>query len=500
MYKREKKNPKNIIWIIIKIIIFIVSLGASFLVTKSLFNLDIIPNKYMYIFIGILGVLNLLIGLLLYSKKIVVNIFSILMTIIVVVVSVLGITHTGKISNYLDKSFNNIEYEVTKYSVVVLKDSPYNKLEDLEKKSIGFVSLDYKSNEYESLLKDKVLLNYKAYDNSYVMYDDLSTSKIESMIINDIYLEFLEDEDNKVDKKIRVIYTFEINEEVNITHEEETKESKPINILISGSDSRVTNRIQSKTRSDVNMIATVNPDTHEILLTSIPRDMYVQLHGTSGNKDKLTHSGIYGINMTKSTIEDFLHIKIDYVVKVGFGTVINVVDTIGGIDIDSDQDVYTHCGDGGARRTQVKKGMNHFDGASALSYARERKGYATGDNHRVQNQQQVLEAIFTKVITDKSLLMNYESVLNSLSSLYVTDIPSSVIKSMVKQQLDDMKSWKISKQQVSGEGKMGVETYSMPGWKLWVMLGYPDSINKNSKNINDMISGKTLNELDLKAA
>jgi LCP family protein required for cell wall assembly len=246
------------------------------------------------------------------------------------------------------------------------------------------------------------------------------------------------------------------------------------------------------------MIMTVNPETHEILLTSIPRDAYVQLHDTKGNKDKLTHSGIYGLNMTKTTIEDFLNIKIDYVVKVGFGTVINVVDTIGGIDIYSDRDINMRGGDGGAVPTQVYKGWNHFSGPQALRYARERKGYPDGDNHRVQNQQQVLEAIFTKVITDKSLLVRYDEVLNSLSSLYVTDIPSSFIKMSVKQQLSDMKSWKIEKQQVSGEGKMGVETYSMPGWKLWVMLPYESSVKKNSQNINDMINGKSLSELKLK--
>ena len=497
MSRKKKKDPKTIVLNIIKYIIFILSLGISFLLSRRLINLDIIPNKYLIIFIIILCVLNIIIGLLLSSKKIISNIIGFILFALIVVASIFGFKYSGKISKYFDKAFNNIEYETTTYSVVVLKDSKYNTIEDLNQKSIGYVTLDYKNNEFEYSLKDIVLLNYKPYDNSYNMYEDLSNNRIESMIINDIYLEFLEDEDSKVEKKIKVIYTFEIKEEVAST-KEVSNELKPINILISGSDSRVTNKIQSKTRSDVNMIATVNPNTHEVLLTSIPRDAYVQLHGTSGNKDKLTHSGIYGLNMTKTTIEDFLGIEIDYVVKVGFGTVINVVDTIGGIDIYADQDVYTHCGDGGAKRTQVYKGWNHFNGAQALSYARERKGYAEGDYHRVQNQQQVLEAIFTKIMTDKSLLSKYEEVLDSLSSLYVTDIPSTLIKRIVKQQLDDMKSWKIEKQQVKGEGKMGVETYSMPGWKLWVMIPYQDSVKKNANNINNLISGKSLSELNLK--
>ena len=498
MAKNKKNNTKSIIYTIIKVIFIILSLVASFVLIKHIKNLDVLPNKYFFIFVVVLTILNIINIISLISKKIWANVIGFILSILILIASTFGIFHSGNITKFLDKAFDNIKYEVTSYSVVVLKNSEYDKLEDLNDKTLGYVTLDTKKNDYEDLLKDKVSLQYKEFDNSYVMYEELSSKKIEAMIVDDIYLEFLEDEDSKIDNKIKVIYTFEVKDEVGITRTEVPKNLKTINILISGSDSRKTDRIQSKTRSDVNMIMTVNPETHEILLTSIPRDAYVQLHGTKGNKDKLTHSGIYGLNMTKTTIEDFLNIKIDYVVKVGFGTVINVVDTIGGIDIYSDKDVYTHCGDGGAVRTQVYKGWNHFNGAQALSYARERKGYANGDNHRVQNQQQVLETIFTKVITDKSLLMRYDEVLNSLSSLYVTDIPSSFIKMSVKQQLNDMKTWKIEKQQVAGEGKMGVETYSMPGWKLWVMLPYESSVKKNSQNINDMINGKSLSELKLK--
>ena len=494
----KKKNVLNIIFIIIKCIIFLITLGASSVLTYKLIEINIIPTFYIAIIIAVLLLLNYIIGAtLFFGKKVLLIITGLLISIAIVAVSIIGVFHSDKITNILDKAFDNIEYETSTYSVVVLNNSKYKSIEDIQNKKVGYLTIDDKV-DHTNILLEKVEVNLVEFNDTNSMYEKLTKKKIDSMLINNVFLEFLEDQDESIETKVKVIYTFEITEEIKKEKKEQKNDLSPVNILFTGSDARNTTKIYNKTRSDVNMIMTINPSNHEILLTSIPRDYYVQLHGKTGLKDKLTHSGIYGVNMTKQTIEDFMNIKIDYVVKVGFGTVINVVDMIGGIDIEADQDVYTRCSDGGAVRTQIKKGWNHLTGAQALSYARERKGYKNGDNHRVQNQQQVIEAIFTKVISDKSLLNNYENVLNSLSSLYVTDIPASFIKNIVKNQISDMKSWKISKQQLTGTGRTGVETYSMPGWKLWVMEPNQSSINKNSKNINDMINGKTLNELNLK--
>ena len=191
---------------------------------------------------------------------------------------------------------------------------------------------------------------------------------------------------------------------------------------------------------------------------------------------------IYGINMTKETIEDLFDIKIDYTLKVGFQSVIEIVDLIGGIDIDSDKAFVSHCKDGGAERTNVVKGINHFTGPQALSYARERYAYKTGDNHRVQNQQQVLIAIIDKISSDKSLLNKYDKLLSSFSELYRTDIPVDYIKLLVKEQINSLSSWTIEKQQVSGTGAMDY-TYSMPGIKLWVMKPDMNSVKKSRTKI-----------------
>ena len=234
------------------------------------------------------------------------------------------------------------------------------------------------------------------------------------------------------------------------------------------------------------MIMTINPKERKILLTSIPRDYYIQLHGTSGYKDKLTHSGIYGINMSKYTLEDLFNIKIDYTIKVGFQSVIDIVDLIDGIDIISDSTFTTHCKDGGAEQTNIKEGLNHLTGPQALSYARERYAYTEGDNHRIQNQQQVLEAIITSSFKNKNIIKQYKEFLESFKNLYRTDIPDSLIKLYIKNQLNDNKPWTIEKQVVTGTGSSNI-TYSMPGRYLYVMIPNNKSVEKATNNINNLI-------------
>lgn len=477
-----KKN----IWNIIRLLIMILGISTSIYFTFIITKLDMIPTKYYVIVVGLLVILNILGIIGLFGKKIISKVFGIIILLVVSILSIIGINYGDDTLKFLNKAFNNNGIEVTGYSVAVLKSSSYDKIEDLDGKTMGYLSIDEEKSKFLAILKSKISCEVTAYDDVYSLYENLLDKKIDSIIIDEAYLDMLEDEYDDIDDRIKVIYNFEIESTIEKNNNSIDK-LEPINILISGSDSR-SGKIVTKTRSDVNMIMTINPKDHTILLTSIPRDYYVRLHGTTGNKDKLTHAGIYGINMTKQTIEDVFDIKIDYTVKVGFNSVIELVDLIGGIDIDSDAEFTSHCGDGGAVKTEVKKGMNHFNGAQALSYARERYAYKEGDVHRVQNQQQVLEAIITKISKDKSILSKYDKLLESFSELYRTDIPDKYIKLIVKDQLDSMKSWKIEKQFVTGKAARE-ETYSMPGRTLYVMIPDQDSID-GAKNKIDEYLGK----------
>ncbi len=489
--KKKLVDTKGKIWFIVRAAIALITLLFSIYCIKVIHSLDMLPTKILVIFIVVYLILNILniVGLLLNKLKL--NIASISFSILLILLSALGIKHGTNIANFMNSAFNNDGIEVTAYNIAVLKSSNYNELSDLENKTIAFSIVDEKKEDYVNTISSKITAELKAYDNPLEFYEDLLKKKVDAIIVTDGFMQILEEEYEDVYDKIKVIYNFEMEKPVEVEPEPEKKEEfklTPVSILISGSDSR-TGIVVDKTRSDVNMIVTINPDTHKILLTSIPRDYYVQLHGTTGVKDKLTNSGIYGIKKTKQTIEDLFGIKINYTLKVGFKSVIKIVDLVGGVDIYSDTAFQSHCKDGGAESVKVKVGMNHFNGAQALSYARERYAYRNGDHHRIKNQQQVLEAVIKKISNDKSILLKYDQVLESLKDAYKTNIPSKYISLIVKEQIDEMPSWKIETQQVTGGGYMR-ETYSAPGKMRSVVIPDMNSVKKATKNIKNVTAGK----------
>ena len=487
--KKKTKKPMDVkakIWLGFKLLFSLITIVFSAYCIKVVHGLDMLPAKIFVIFVVVYVLLNILTILGLIFNKTKLNIAAISFALLIILLSGLGIQHGNKLANFMNSAFNNDGIEVTEYNIAVLKSSNYNELTDLDGKIVAFAILDEKKEEYVNVIDSKISATLKAYDSNMQIYEDLLKKKVDAIIVTSGFMQILEDEYEDVNDKIKIIYNFEIEKPA---QKEEKKEEnvtslQPVNILISGSDSR-TGVIVDKTQSDVNMIVTINPKSHKILLTSIPRDYYVQLHGTTGLKDKLTNSGVYGINMTKKTVEDLFDIKIKYTLKVGFKSVIKIVDLVGGVDIYSDTAFQSHCDDGGAESVKVKVGMNHFNGAQVLSYARERYAYRNGDYHRIKNQQQVLEAVIKKVSKDKSILLKYDEILDSIKDAYKTNIPSKFIKLIVKEQLDNMPSWKIETQSVKGGGYMR-ETYSVPGKLRSVEIPDMDSVKKATKKIKKL--------------
>lgn len=190
-------------------------------------------------------------------------------------------------------------------------------------------------------------------------------------------------------------------------------------------------------------------------------------------KDKLTHSGIYGVSETVTTVEDLLNVDINYYVRVNFTTIIKLVDTLGGVDVYSDYDF--ECGG-----YSFTKGYNHIGGSAALVFSRERYSFAAGDNQRVKNQQHVIEAIIKKVANSTTILTKYTSILNSLEGSFQTNIEQSEISKLVKNQLENMSSWTVKSNSLTGTGSYG-PTYSMGSQELYIML--PDSTSvQNAKS------------------
>ena len=252
--------------------------------------------------------------------------------------------------------------------------------------------------------------------------------------------------------------------------------SKPFNIYISGMDT--TGKITEEARSDVNMIITVNPKTHKVLMTSIPRDYLVELQ--NGEKDKLTHTGLMGIDETTSDVEDLLGIKINYYVKVNYNTLKDLVNSIGGITINSDKAFISYIG-----KYRFVEGENKLDGGKALAYARERHAYSDGDNHRVRNQQEVLKAIVKKLTGSTTLLTRYNKILKYLAPTMEMNLTRAEVKALVKFQLGKNPKWKFESNSLEGFDAFST-VYSAGNQQLYVMKPDEESIKKARQKIKEI--------------
>ena len=455
-----------------KKIISIIYMLITLLFIGLLFKIDILPSNILFpVILVSIGTSILNIFLLLKFKNTILNSIILFIMFIISIFYIFGIYQLGTTISFIT-SINNIKDIENKYYVLVKKDSNYHKIKDIKNKDMGYMK------EMDKKVWDKLPIKVKKnkYDNQTNLYNDLLNKKTDSIIISGAYLYFLEEYNNNLDKDVRIIYTIKVKkskDKIKIK-----KSNGSFNILVSGIDTY--GKISKVSRSDVNIIMSVNPKTGKVLLTHIPRDYYVRLHNTTGYKDKLTHSGIYGIDKTVDTIEDFMEIDIDYYIRINFNTLVKLVDEIGGVDIDSDANL-------NKKNCPIKKGMNHLNGKCALAYSRERKSYASGDRHRGQNQEQVIEAIIKKFTTNKTLLLKYNNILKSMDGMFETDFGSINISSLVKNQIKNNPNWNIESISVDGYDSSNY-TYSYYGSKLYVMEPNMETVKIARDKIKEVTS------------
>lgn len=472
---------KNRVQKIIGIIILILFILINIYFIISIKNFNIIPNKYMIIVYAIMFILLLISLLLVTRKNIVAYIIGIIFTVLISSGYIIGTNYINEANNTLKKIVEN-KITTVDYYLLVRKDSDIETIEDIKNKKLGYME-DENSEELINLVNEKVKATLTSYEDYHLIISDfLSDTPI---ILNSGYTEALSDEVSSFSNSYKIIYTFTIEEEKEEENEEYTNITKePFLLYISGIDTY--GNITTRSRSDVNILLAVNPKTHKILLVNTPRDYYVQLHGTTGLKDKLTHAGIYGIEKSITTIEDLYDTNIDNYVRVNFNTLIKIVDEIGGIDINSDTAFTAHTN----KNVKVVVGMNHFNGEQALAYSRERYAYTSGDRHRGENQQQVITAIINKITSTDTLISKYEKILNTLSNSFETDLTDKEIKAFAKMQLNENISWDIESISVDGTGAKNY-TYSMgTNYLLYVMVPDQNTVNTAKEKINQILTEK----------
>ncbi|MDU7330945.1 MAG: LCP family protein [Finegoldia magna] len=458
----------------------IISLIAAAFFSYNLLSNKLLPSKYQIIIIAGFVLLTLLVVLLVSRKSIVAKTIGIILFSIIIATTITGTFYINKSMKALEKVSNteSIKQTKVKLSLVKLKSS---NLEELSKKDDLVTQVYEKENKtdintFVDEIKGKINKNLKTTDvNSYMLAaKNLITKKTDFIVLNEAYRSVIKDFIPEFDDLTEVVGDKEFTRINKLSNKVEDKSS--FNLYISGIDTY--GPIETVSRSDVNLIVSVNQKTRKILITTIPRDTYVPIAGGGNDqKDKLTHAGIYGIDSSIKTLENFLDTKIDYYAKVNFNTLIEVVDVLGGVDVDN---VQTFSAGG----YNFPKGKVHLDGKKALVFSRERYHLADGDHDRGRNQERVLKAIIEKASRPESLLKT-SPILSIAEKSAQTNMSKDFMVQMINKEIDEPKGYEIESQDLKGTGKMGLPSYAMPGYRLYMMESNEDSLKEVKNKIEN---------------
>lgn len=497
MATEEKRKPiiLTIFFIILSLIMVVFASGIIYQIIK----LQVLPDKLVIpiILIIVLFTTIMLVLLNFFTHGIATRIIYTFLIIAVSVVYGFGNFYLYSTSKTLTKVTTQTGIVKNTVSVIALSSSSMSDVSDLNNAKVGSLKTIGKEGTQKSLKdikKNNVSVNSKKYDNVPGLIKALYDGDVDAVILNEAYRSnVLELEGyNAFNDETKVIhqtvfYTNDTNDALAVSDITTT----PFNILISGNDSF--GKLDEVSRSDVDMIVTVNPVTSTVLMTSIPRDSYVQEYCEDyacnyGANDKLTHTGIYGVDTTRDTIEQLLDIDINYTYRVNFTSMIDIVDALGGVDIDVDEGMAVSKFYSDSTLEGVHEGTNHLNGKRALAYSRERKAYLDGDSQRARNQQQVLQAMVKKA-TSPELLKNYSSILNAISGAFDTNMTSDEITSFIKYQIQAMPGWKFEQYVLKGYSDMQVSAEL--GSAVSVIMLYQDSIRVASEKIQAVLDGKS---------
>lgn len=483
---------------VLSILFSVLLVISSFYLLYQVIRLNVLPSKFLFpLTIGVVVLDAIFILLLVYfSKNVVSKIICIVLTLFICVASCFGGYYISKTQNVLSSITNVAKHAKNTVSVVVKESSSIKNKSQLNGVSVGSLRLNEQGSKkaLKELSGEGIALNQIEYDSMTALLEAFYNGEVDSIIINESSRSQILDMEaySNFDSNTRVVYqtSYKVKNNDSATSVSDIT-SKPFNVLISGSDTR--GGFDENGRSDVIMIATVNPKTHTILLTSVPRDFYVTTACDAGDGcmqgalDKITHTGIHGTNTTKRTVEQLLGIEINYTFKVGFDTVTKLVDTLGGVDVYVEPGYAVHN-----EYINVKEGVNHLYGEEALEYARERYAYAEGDRQRTKNQQQVLMGI-VKEATKPSVITNYAAIMDTMANTFSTTMSNEEITDLIKYQLNNNPTWKMEQYMVDGTGDtlMCAEL----GDAASVMVPDQSTVKMAKDKINAVLAGKSSEDI-----
>lgn len=446
-----------------------------------IFKYNMLAFRYLNIVVAVLSVaLAILCFFLIWSKKAKnLTLILLLLGILINGTSLFAVSQFVGFTSRLNATSNYSNYSM---SIAVLADSPIENISQVtsvmgptgtDKDNIQQLMNDLKATQNKELTVEE--------SSSYLAaYKSLLAGDTKAIILNSVFENIIESEYPDYASKIKKIYTKELTKTV-----ETPKDIKgdSFNVYISGIDTY--GPISSVSRSDVNIIMTVNRQTKKILLTTTPRDSYVSIaDGGNNQKDKLTHAGIYGVDASIHTLENLYGIDLNYYARLNFTSFLKLIDLLGGVDVHNDQDFTSLHG-----KFHFPVGNVHLDSEQALGFVRERYSLADGDRDRGRNQQKVIVAILQK-LTSTEALKNYDSIIKGLQDSIQTNMPLETMMNLVNAQLESGGTYKINSQDLKGTGRMDLPSYAMPESNLYMMEISDSSLESVKAAINDVMEGK----------
>ncbi len=458
------------------IALFISLIITNIMVIINILKLNIIPIKYIILMIIIIILVNLIIYTVYRLPKKVFKIISIILITIFLILNIVITYYMNTTNTFLNKSFNNSENEYTNiFHIVTLSDS--NKTMD-ELDYLGY----YKDNvNIEKALSKINFNNNISYDDIFNMFDSLGES-INCILIEDSLYNLIFEMNSEYNKEnYKIIYTFDITiTEENIDNQSNNNDI--VNIYIGGTDF-------TNVYYDFNMVVSINQKTHKILLTSIPRDYYINVSGKN-KKDILGYHGVWGINTSKKSVEELLDIDINYYIKINTNSLVGLVDTIDGIEYCSNKSfTTTHAlvlntyNDSG-KHLYVPAKCKKYTGIEILTIARERLAFAGGDRQRQKNCQQIMISLFKKIASLNSL-KDYNKILDSISSLYNTNIDRNLITDFIKNIINNGNIYSFETQSLNGSDS--INYVHLSNIKDYIMIPNNSSIENAKKKLKEFI-------------
>ena len=462
------------------ILLFVYAMLACFLLFL-IFKYHILAISYVNVLIAIIMILFALIALFLILKR-KAKIFTIILLVVLVIVnsvSLIGVHKFISLANQLNATSNYSSYSI---SVAVLADSEIGNVSELssvtaptktDAENIKKLLDDIKTSQSKDLTVEESASYLAAYKS-------LLAGETKAIVLNSVFENLIEQEYPDHAKKIKKIYTKELTKTVEAP---KVSQNKAFNIYISGIDTY--GPISSVSRSDVNIIMTVNQETKKILLTTTPRDAYVPIaDGGNNQNDKLTHAGIYGVDASIHTLENLYGIDLNYYARINFTSFLKLIDLLGGVDVYNDQEFTSLHGN-----YHFPVGNVHLDSEQALGFVRERYSLANGDGDRGRNQQKVISAIVQK-LTSAEALKNFDDIMQSLQDSVQTNMPPETMVSLVNAQLVSGGKYTVITRDLKGTGRMDLPSYAMPDSSLYMLEVDPNSLETLKTEIKDIMEGK----------